>query len=125
MMIKKAFLVIAFFTVSTIALAYGVNPDWFAATFLDIPELDVDFAHILRAVMGLYLALALFWLYAAFNARYRDAALIVLIIFCGGLVAGRLLSVFLDGQPSPLLILYIVMELALVPIGIWIYRLKD
>ena len=110
---------------SIIALAYGVNPDWFAATFLNIPELNLNIAHILRAVMCLYLALGLFWLYAAFNDKYRDPALIVIIIFCAGLVVGRVLSVIVDGMPSPLLILYIVMEFALVPIGIWVYKLKD
>ena len=125
MKIKKAFLVFAFVAVSIIALVYGVNPAWFAATFLNIPELNLNIAHILRAVMCLYLALGLFWLYAAFNDKYRDPALIVIIIFCAGLVVGRVLSVIVDGMPSPLLILYIVMEFALVPIGIWVYKLKD
>jgi hypothetical protein len=125
MKIKKAFLVFAFVAVSIIALLYGVNPDWFAATFLNIPELNLNIAHILRAMMCLYLALGLFWLYAAFNDKYRDPALIVIIIFCAGLVVGRVLSVILDGIPSPLLILYIAMEFSLVPIGIWIYKLKD
>jgi Na+-driven multidrug efflux pump len=60
MKIKKYFLIFAFVAVSIIALLYGVSPQWFARTFLDVPEIALDFAHILRAVMCLYLALGLF-----------------------------------------------------------------
>lgn len=59
-MLKQTFLVTAFVVVSIIALLYGVSPDWFASTFLGIANLDLNFAHILRAVMCLYLALGLF-----------------------------------------------------------------
>jgi uncharacterized membrane protein len=61
-----------------------------ARTYLDVASLDADFAHILGAVMGLYLALGLFWLYAACEHAYSDA--IVMTIFCyASLVSGRLL----------------------------------
>jgi hypothetical protein len=69
MKIKKCFLIIAFVAVSAIALLYGVSPHWFAQTFLNVPEIPLDFAHILRAVMCLYLALGLFWLFSAFNDK--------------------------------------------------------
>ena len=85
-------------------------------------EPSLDQSHILRAVMMLYIALGLFWLYSAFSDRYRDAGVIVLAVFCGGLVAGRILSVIVDGIPSPLLILYIFMELSIVPVCIWLMR---
>jgi hypothetical protein len=51
--VKKYYLFFAFAAVSAIALLYGVAPDWFARTFLDVASLDPDLAHILRAVMGL------------------------------------------------------------------------
>ena len=60
--------------------------------------------------------------YCAFSDRYRDAGIIVIAVFCGGLVAGRILSVIVDGIPSPILILYIFMELSLVPVCIWLMR---
>jgi hypothetical protein len=125
MNIKKNFLIAAFCIVLIIALLYGVNPQWFASTFLDIPELDRNIAHILRAVMGLYIALGLFWLYAAFHAPYRTVAVLTTAIFSGGLVAGRILSLALDGQPAPLLIFYIVAELALVPLAWWVFTRED
>ena len=123
MAIKKLFLIFAFLCVSMIALLYGVSPSWFATTFLAISALDPNIAHILRAVMGLYLALGLFWLYAAFHEKQRDTAILTTIIFSAGLVSGRLLSFLIDGKPSPLLLAYAVVELSLIPIAFFIYRL--
>ena len=125
MLIKQAYLIFAFVAVSIIALLYGVSPDWFARTFLDVNDLDADLAHILRAVMGLYLALGLFWLYAAFHQHLRDAAILMTVVFCAGLVSGRLISLFAEGRPAPLLLLYVAMEFALVPIGLWVFRRPD
>jgi len=123
--IKKYFLLFAFTAVIPIALAYGISPNWFASTFLGIEVLDINIAHILRAVMCLYLALGLFWLYSAFNKAYRNPALVTVILFTGGLVTGRLISYFLDGQPQPILILYIGLEFVLVPVAYWVLRLPE
>ena len=125
MIIKKYFLIFAFVAVGIIALLYGVSPKWFAQTFLDVPELSLDIAHILRAVMCLYIALGLFWLYAAFNDTYRNFAVLTTAIFAGGLVTGRIISLFADGQPSGILMLYVVMEFVLVPVAFWIFKLPD
>lgn len=125
MKIKKTFLISAFGMVVVIALLYGVSPQWFAQTFLDMPELDSNIAHILRAVMGLYLALGVFWLYAAFSEKFRDTAILTTAIFSGGLVSGRIISLFNEGQPTPLLTFYIIAEFLLTPLAIWIYTLDD
>lgn len=87
MQIKKAFLIFSFVAVSIFGLMYGISPKWYAATFLNIPDLNLNVAHILRAIAGLYLALAAFWLYAAFHDKYRDAAILTAILFAGGLAA--------------------------------------
>lgn len=125
MNIKKVFLICAFAMVSIIALLYGVSPQWFASTFLDMPQLDPNIAHILRAVMGLYLALGIFWLYAAFNDKYRNTAVLTTAIFSGGLVLGRILSLFNEGQPAPLLTFYVIVEFLLTPVAIWIFKLEE
>jgi hypothetical protein len=125
MNIKKSYLIFAFCAVSTIALTYGVDPSWFARTFLGVPELSTDFAHILRAVTGLYIALGCFWLYAAFRPEYRNVAILTTAVFAGGLVVGRLLSIALDGWPSPILLFYTGLELGLVPIALWVLRRAD
>jgi hypothetical protein len=121
MNLKKAFLILAFAMVSIIALLYGIDPPWFARTFLGVDDLSVNFAHILRAVMCLYLALACFWLFSAFSDAHRDTAILTTILFAGGLVIGRVLSFIIDGQPAPLLILYAALEFMIVPIAWWIY----
>ena len=125
MQLKKAFLIGAFVAVTIIALLYGVSPTWFAATFLGVTDLNLNFAHILRAIAGLYLALAAFWLYAAFNDKYRDAALLTTILFAGGLAAGRCVSLILDGQPAPVLLIYLAMELAVVLVAYWVFRFPE
>ena len=125
MTIKKYFLIFAFVAVSAIGLLYGVSPQWFARTFLNMPAIPLDVAHILRAVMGLYLALGLFWLFSAFSDKYRNAAVLTTMIFAGGLVTGRLVSLFADGQPSPLLVVYMAIELLLIPVAFWVFRLPE
>ena len=122
---KKSFLILAFAIVSMIALLYGISPAWFAHTFLGVNELSVNFAHILRAVMCLYLGLGLFWLYAAFSDKHRNTAVLTTIIFAGGLVIGRIVSVIADGQPSPILMIYLVLEIMLIPVAYWIFTRPD
>ncbi|MGJ0509037.1 MAG: DUF4345 domain-containing protein [Methylocystis sp.] len=125
MQIKKFYLVFAFVSVSAIALLYGVAPAWFAQTFLGVANIGVGCAHILRAIMGLYVALGLFWFYAAFDARYRRVAVLTTVIFCAGLVSGRLISFAIDGLPPPLLLFYAALEFVLAPIGLWVYNRPD
>jgi CDP-diglyceride synthetase len=122
---KKSFLILAFAIVSIIALLYGISPAWFAHTFLGANELSVNFAHILRAVMCLYLGLGLFWLCAAFSDKHRNTAVLTTIIFAGGLVIGRIVSFIADGQPSPLLMIYGVLEITLIPVAYWIFTRPD
>jgi len=123
--IKRAFLILAFAMASVIALLYGISPAWFAKTFLGMTGLSLDLAHIFRAVMCLYLALACFWLFAAFSDSHRNSAILTTIVFSAGLVTGRLMSFLVDGQPSPLLIFYAAIELLLVPIATWVYMRPD
>jgi len=123
--IKKYFLILAFVMVAIIALLYGVSPQWFARTFLGIVELNLNIAHILRAVMCLYLGLGLFWLFSAFSNKYRNVAVLTTVIFAAGLVTGRIISFFSDGEPAPILLLYIFMEFALVPLAYWVFRLPE
>ena len=125
MALKKTFLIVAFGMVLIISLLYGISPQWFAQTFLGIDQLDRNIAHILRAIMGLYIALGLFWLYSAFHAPFRNVAVLTSAIFAGGLVAGRIVSRAIDGTPAPLLIFYVIAELSLAPLAWWIYTRED
>jgi hypothetical protein len=67
--IKQAYLVLSSIIVAVIALLYGLSPQWFARLFLGVRDLDVNLAHILRAVMGLYVGFGFFWLFSALSNR--------------------------------------------------------
>ncbi|WP_395698219.1 DUF4345 domain-containing protein [Methylocella sp.] len=122
---QRSFLILAFGLVTVIALLYGVSPSWFAATFLGVADPGVNLAHILRAMMCLYLALGLFWLFAAFSEKHRRTAVLTTIVFAGGLVIGRAVSFVLDGSPSFLLLFYAALELTIVPIAWWVYSRSE
>jgi hypothetical protein len=71
------------------------------------------------------LALAAFWLYSAFNDKYRNTAVMTTILFAGGLAAGRCVSLIVDGQPTPVLLIYGAMEFAVVVIGYLVFRIPE
>jgi hypothetical protein len=123
--LKKSFLILSFSMISMIALLYGIDPAWFAKSFLGVTDLNINFAHILRAVMCLYLALGTFWLFCAFRDEHKNIAILTTMVFAGGLVIGRLLSFAVDGLPSPLLIFYAGVECAVIPVAWWVYSLPE
>jgi hypothetical protein len=123
--IKQAYLILAFVVVSSIGMLYGVSPHRFARSFLGVVDLDQNLAHILRAIMGLYLGLGLFWLFAASSSKLRNTAGLTTLIFSVGLVSGRLISLYADGIPSRILVFDTIAELALAPLAYWVYRLPD
>jgi hypothetical protein len=125
MQTKKYFLILASSTIFVVGSLYGVSPYWFAETFLGVSQLDLNLAHILRATMCMYLGFALFWLFAAFSDKYRNAALLTVVLFPAGLVIGRIFSFFADGQPSSLLLVYLIAELVQAPVAYWVFRLPD
>lgn len=122
MELKKSYLIVASAMVAIIALLYGLSPAWFARTFLEEENLSPNVAHILRAVMCLYLALGLFWLYSAFSDELRNTAVLTTMLFAGGLVTGRIVSFILDGGAAPILNFYAALEFVIVPLAYWIYR---
>jgi len=70
------------------SLVYGVSPQWFAKSFLGVVDLDRNMAHILRAIMGLSMSFAIFWLFAASSNKHRNTAVLTTLIFAAGLVSG-------------------------------------
>ncbi|MFM1889754.1 MAG: hypothetical protein RLZZ565_511 [Planctomycetota bacterium] len=99
-----------------IALSYGISPGRVIPAILDVPVETTDLAHVLRAVMGLYVALIGLWIAGSIRSSLTTAALVADVIFMFGLAAGRLLSLVLDGMPSPLLTIYLVLEVGM---GLW------
>ena len=91
----------------------------------EISVSDPNGVHIFRAVMGLYLALILFWCTGALKVQVRQAALYSLVVFMFGLAAGRVLSLIIDGMPHWLLVVYLVLELGFGVIGLLLLKKSD
>jgi predicted membrane protein len=125
MNIRQKFLLVAAIGLLPIALSYGLMPQKSLSYLFDISVSDPNGIHIFRAVMGLYLALIMFWLIGAFMVQIRQAALYSLIVFMFGLAAGRILSLFIDGVPHWLLVVYLVLELGFGVLGILLIKKSD
>ena len=109
-----------------IALSYGIDPNQILPKFLQTYPISGDLLHVFRAIMGLYLATIVLWLLGAIcDGPLMRTALVSEIVFMAGLAAGRLLSLLLDGWPSPMLIAYTVAELVLASWGVLCLRKLD
>ena len=125
MNIRQMFLLVAAIGLLPIALSYGLIPQKSLSYLFNITVSDPNSIHIFRAVMGLYLALIIFWLIGAFKVQVRQAALYSLIVFMFGLAAGRILSLIIDGMPHWLLAVYLVLELVFGVLGILLIKKSD
>ena len=99
-----------------IALSYGIDPAAVLPKFLNIEVEGTDQTQIFRALMCLYLGASMFWAIAAFKPEWRRVAVIWAVIFALSLAVGRVISLVVDGPPSRLLDLYLVVE---VLAGLW------
>ena len=115
---QSIFLLLAACGLTPIALSYGVAPAVSLRYLFDIDATPTNVAHIFRAIMGLYMALALFWLLGAFTKKYKLHALYSLVIFMLGLAVGRVGSLIVDGIPHWLLVVYLFLELGFAVVGI-------
>ncbi len=122
MKIKKLFLIVMFFIISLTALFYGFSPHWFARTFLGMPALNLNVAHILRVIMGLYLGFGLFWLFSAFHEKYRNTAVLTSMVFTASIACGRIISILIDGRPAPFLFFALFAELGLAFAAYWVFK---
>ena len=125
MNIRQKFLLVAAIGLLPIALSYGLMPQKSLSFLFDISVSDPNGIHIFRAVMGLYLALIMFWLIGAFIVQIRQAALYSLIVFIVWVAAGRILSLIIDGMPHWLLVVYLVLELGFGVLGILLIKKSD
>lgn len=111
-MSAKLLLSLAAIGLVPIALSYGIAPNASVSYLLGFPVEGTNETHVFRAIMGLYLANAAFWLVAANRPQLQHAALWVLFLFMTGLAMGRILSILLDGIPNSVLLFYLFAELA-------------
>jgi hypothetical protein len=108
-----------------IALNYGLFPAKSLPLFLTIPELSTDQTHIYRGVMCLYLGGGLFWAVSAFKPEWQRVAVITAIGFAWSIAVGRVISLIVDGWPSPLLLIYLGIEIAAGLLGLAVLAAAD
>ena len=119
---ESKFLLLAAVGLTPIALSYGFAPAASMSYLFDIDASSVNTSHIFRAVMGLYLAFVIFWLLAANRESLRVPALWSVAVFMLGLAAGRAISVVVDGVPSPLLLVYLLLEIGFGAVALMLVR---
>ncbi len=103
-------------------ITYGLIPNGILQHVLFFHVENPTLSNIFRAIMGLYLGIAAFWIIGILYPTYWKAATLVNILFMSGLAFGRIISMILDGQPSIIFSVGVVGELILAGWGI--YNLK-
>ena len=107
---ESFFLIFVASGVFPVALSYGVNPQVTLAYLYDIEVNNVNLSNIFRAIMGLYIALNIFWVIGAFKKTLLLPAMWSLTIFMTGIGLGRLMSLIIDGVPYSAFLLYMLLE---------------
>lgn len=110
---KNLHLAISVALIIPIALAYGVCPSVVLSKLFNIKVETANLANVFRAMMGLYLGMSATWVMGILHQKHWATATLVNVAFMGGLASGRLLSLVLDGLPSMLFLIGLILEAAL------------
>lgn len=100
---------------------YGGHPSYVMPLIFDFEVNALDLKNILRAVMGIYIGIGIFWLIGALKPAYWKGATLSNVLFMGGISFGRILSTLFDGF-SVLFTPALVLELLF--FGWGLYNLK-
>lgn len=119
---EKLLLLVAAVGLLPIALSYGLSPSQSLSMMFNFDASSLELTHIFRAVMGLYLMTAAYWVFGAFNSNHTVSAIRNLVIFMLGLAFGRILSIAIDGNPNYILWLYLILEMGFGVVGIIVLK---
>ncbi len=110
-MAMRLYLLFVAVSLVPVALSYGIDPAAVLPKFLNISVEGTDQTQIFRALMYLYLGASAFWAIAAFRPAWQRVAVIWAVFFMLSLALGRAISLVVDGAPSRLLDVYLVVEI--------------
>ncbi|WP_423998495.1 DUF4345 domain-containing protein [Maribacter sp. IgM3_T14_3] len=102
-------------------IVYGGHPTYIMPELLGFEVVDLELKNILRAVMGIYMGVGLFWVLGSFEPKLWYAATLCNVLFMGGISFGRIVSTVFDGV-SPLFTPALMLELLF--FGWGLYNLK-
>lgn len=123
--IRNLHLGIASLTIILVGLSYGLCPSLFLPLLFDFKVENVDLSHVFRAMMGLYLGFASYWIIGVFKEEHWRGATLSSIVFMGGLAIGRMVSILIDGIPSVVFLIGTVMEILFMLWGIKNLRIRS
>ena len=115
---KNLHLALSAAVVVAAGLFYGANPEGSIPHIFSFTVDDLELKNIFRAIMGLYLGFAAYWIIGIWNAKYWEGATISNIIFMGGIAFGRILGTVLDGF-SIIWVIGLLLELFMMAWGIY------
>lgn len=119
---KNLHLLITSSSLLIVGLTYGISPDQILPFLLDIKIDGNDLNNVFKAIMALYIGMSCYWIIGIFKQEHWRNATLTSTIFMGSLAIGRIISIVIDGMPSPLIVVGTVLELLFM---IWgIYNLK-
>jgi hypothetical protein len=95
------------------SLLYGLYPEEALPRLFEVDIESIDLRNIFRAIMLLYLGITGILILGVLTSEYWKFATLLLIVFMGSLALGRVISYFIDGQPSLIFILGLFGELIL------------
>lgn len=78
-------------------IVYGGYPEYIMPRVLGFQVQALELKNMLRAVMGIYMGIGVFWLIGAFKPKLWWAATLSNVLFMGGISFGRIISTFFDG----------------------------
>lgn len=119
---KNLHLIISVLIVIPAALFYGLFPNETLPILFDFEVQSTDLKNVFRAILGLYLAFSALWVLGILKSDFWKMATLSNFIFMIGLVSGRMLSMVLDGIPSPAFSYGIIGELILAIFALYQYR---
>jgi len=119
---KNLHLILSILIVVPVALGYGLFPGQVLPIFFDFTVETIDLKNVFRAIMCLYLGMAIVWTLGLVRPVFWNTATITNIAFMGGLGLGRVLSLFWDGLPSTPFLVGLLGELTLALLGFYQFR---
>lgn len=102
-------------------IVYGGHPTYIMPELLGFEVVDLELKNLLRAVMGIYMGVGLFWILGSLKPKLWYAATLCNVLFMGGISFGRILSTLFVGV-SLLLTPALILELLF--FGWGLYNLK-
>ena len=112
-------------TVCIVGLSYGISPSMVLPFLFDFKVESVDLSHVFRAMMGLYLGFATYWVIGIFKLEHWRHATLSNIVFMGGLALGRIVSIIVDGLPSVAFLIGTVVEILFMLWGVLNLKIEE